>query len=118
MKSIVSAVGVNFKHSHSKRNTYQQKQYLIPALIHAAAKLLKLDIKPKKYRVLSKDAKSCFYYTDGLDLRPYALSGTFTILEASDKAKRGSFDVGFENNFNDVSGKRVTGDFGIINKFQ
>ena len=59
-----------------------------------------------------------FYYTDGLDFRPYALSGTFTILEASDKAIRGNFDVSFENNFNGVSGKRVTGDFGIINKFQ
>jgi hypothetical protein len=57
-----------------------------------------------------------FYYTDGVDFIPSALSGTLQITEANDKAVRGTFAVYFENNYNGVSGKRITGNFGIINK--
>jgi hypothetical protein len=57
-----------------------------------------------------------FYYTDGLDFQPNSISGTLTITEASDKAIRGTFNLYLDNNFNGVSGRRIIGDFGIINK--
>ena len=57
-----------------------------------------------------------FYYTDGIDFKPHAISGVLTITEVSDKAIRGTFDLYFDNNYNGVSGRRITGDFGIINK--
>ncbi|ODT52297.1 MAG: hypothetical protein ABS68_09310 [Niastella sp. SCN 39-18] len=56
-----------------------------------------------------------FYYTDGLDFQPYAISGTLSITEISDKAIRGTFNLYLDNNFNGASGRRITGDFGIIN---
>lgn len=57
-----------------------------------------------------------FYYTDGIDFRPYAISGTIRITEAGNKAFKGTFDIRLENNYNGVAGKQVTGDFGVINK--
>lgn len=57
-----------------------------------------------------------FYYTDGIDFQPHAISGTLTITETSDKAIRGTFNLYLDNNYNGVSGKRITDDFGIINK--
>lgn len=57
-----------------------------------------------------------FYYTDGIDFQPYANSGTLTVTEASDKAIRGTFNLYLDNSYNGVSGKRITGDFGIVNK--
>lgn len=56
-----------------------------------------------------------FYYTDGIDFKPYSISGSLTIKEASDKAIRGTFNLYFDNNYNGVSGKRISGDFGVIN---
>ena len=56
-----------------------------------------------------------FYYTDGIDFQPYAISGVLTITEADDKAIRGKFNLYLDNNYNGVSGRRITGDFGIIN---
>ncbi len=41
-----------------------------------------------------------FYYTDGLDFQPYAVTGTLTITEANDKAVRGTFALYFANNYN------------------
>ncbi|HUC82594.1 MAG TPA: hypothetical protein VMR70_16930 [Flavisolibacter sp.] len=57
-----------------------------------------------------------FYYTDGLDFQPYSISGTLTITEASAKAVKGTFNLYLDNNYNGVSGKRVTGDFGVFDK--
>jgi hypothetical protein len=57
-----------------------------------------------------------FYYTDGIDFKPNTISGVLTITEVSDKAIRGTFNLYFDNNYNGVSGRRITGDFGIINK--
>lgn len=57
-----------------------------------------------------------FYYTDGVDFRPNAISGVATITEANDKAIRGTFKLYLDNNYNGVSGRRITGDFGVINK--
>ena len=57
-----------------------------------------------------------FYYTDGLDFRPYSVSGTLTITQADNKAVRGIFNLYFDNDYNGASGRSVTGDFGIINK--
>ena len=39
-----------------------------------------------------------FYYTDGIDFKPYAISGSLTITEASDKAIRGTFNFYLDNN--------------------
>jgi hypothetical protein len=58
-----------------------------------------------------------FYYTDGIDFQPYAISGTLTITEASDKAIKGTFNLYLDNNYNGVSGRRITGYFGVINKY-
>lgn len=57
-----------------------------------------------------------FYYTDGIDFQPYAVSGTVTVTQADGKAVRGTFNLYFDNNYNGVSGRRITGDFGVINK--
>lgn len=57
-----------------------------------------------------------FNYTDGIDLQPNAVSGTVTITQADDMAIRGKFNLYFDNNYNGVSGRRITGDFGIVNK--
>lgn len=57
-----------------------------------------------------------FYYTDEVDFHPFAVSGTITITQADDKAIRGTFNLYFDNNYNGVSGRRVTGEFCVINK--
>ena len=56
-----------------------------------------------------------FYYTDGIDFMPYAVSGTLTITRANNKEIEGTFTLHFENNYNGVSGNNITGRFGIIN---
>lgn len=56
-----------------------------------------------------------FYYTDGIDFQPYSISGVVTITEASNKAIRGTFNLYLNNNYNGVSDRRITGDFGVIN---
>jgi hypothetical protein len=56
-----------------------------------------------------------FYYTDGLDFKPYSISGTLTITQANDKAIRGTFSLYMESNFNGFLGRKITGDFGVIN---
>lgn len=58
-----------------------------------------------------------FYYTDGIDFQPYSISGVVTITEASDKAIRGTFNLYLDNNYNGITGRRITGDFGVINKY-
>lgn len=55
-----------------------------------------------------------FYYTDGVDFQPNTISGIVTITEASDKAIRGTFKLYLDNNYNGVSGRRITGVFGVI----
>ena len=57
-----------------------------------------------------------FYYTDGIDFKPYAISGSITITEAINKATRGTFNLYMDNNYNGVSGKRISGDCGVVNK--
>ncbi len=57
-----------------------------------------------------------FYYTDGLDFKPYSISGSLIITQANDKAIKGIFTLYLESNFNGFQGKRVCGDFGIVNK--
>ena len=39
-----------------------------------------------------------FYYADGIDFKPYAVSGALTITEARDKAIMGTFSLFFDNN--------------------
>ena len=56
-----------------------------------------------------------FYYTDGIDFRPFDVSGIFIINQADRNAIKGSFDVVFKNTFNGEGSKRITGNFGIIN---
>lgn len=57
-----------------------------------------------------------FNYTDGVDLKPYAVDGAITITELSDKAVKGKFTLYLQNNYNGVAGRKLTGDFGIVNK--
>ena len=40
-----------------------------------------------------------FYYTDGIDFKPYSISGTLTITHANDKAIKGTFLVYLEKQF-------------------
>lgn len=46
-----------------------------------------------------------FYYTDGLDFKPYSIFGTLTITQANDKAITGKFSLYMESNFNGFSGQ-------------
>jgi len=57
-----------------------------------------------------------FYYTDGFDFKPYSISGSLTITQANDKEIRATFSLYTESNFNGFSGRRIAGDFCIINK--
>ena len=57
-----------------------------------------------------------FYYTDGINFKPDAISGSLTIMEASDKAIRGTFNLYLNNNYNCALGRRIYGNFGVVNK--
>lgn len=56
-----------------------------------------------------------FYYTDGLDFTPDAVSGNITITEVIDKSIKGTFDLVLESNYMRLGSKRLTGTFGLIN---
>ena len=57
-----------------------------------------------------------FYYTNGIDLRPFDLSGQLLITQVSSKSITGTFDIHLANNYNGVNGKRVFGYFGVVNQ--
>jgi hypothetical protein len=55
------------------------------------------------------------YYSDGLDFRPSAVeSGYVRIVEMDSDNIRGQFRIYFENDYNNVTSKTVSGNFGVI----
>lgn len=59
-----------------------------------------------------------FYFTDGLDFKPFAVSGVLTIIESDSKCARGTFNLFLDNNYNGAAGQRVCGEFGVVNKIE
>lgn len=59
-----------------------------------------------------------FYFTDGVDLKPFGVSGVMTITDSDSNGVTGRFDLFLDNNYNGATGKRVYGEFGVVNRLE